>query len=116
MSVLVAAEREGRLHPPFGVGCILGRLERGAARAHDETLLRLLTPIAKLTTGKATVAVTSEALECFGGAGYVEDTGLPVMLRDGATRELWSWVANARDSPSTRPTKTLNSKRETSSA
>ena len=28
------------------------------------------------------VAVTSEGLECFGGMGYLEDTGLPSMLRD----------------------------------
>ena len=38
------------------------------------------------------------------------------MLRAGATSELCSRVAKARGSPSTRPTKTLNSKRETSSA
>ena len=28
------------------------------------------------------VAVISEGLESFGGAGYLEDTGLPVLLRD----------------------------------
>jgi len=28
------------------------------------------------------VAVTSEGLECFGGMGYLEDTGLPSVLRD----------------------------------
>ena len=28
------------------------------------------------------VTVTSEGLESFGGAGYLEDTGLPVLLRD----------------------------------
>jgi len=28
------------------------------------------------------VAVTSEGLECFGGMGYLEDTGLPSLLRD----------------------------------
>ena len=38
------------------------------------------------------------------------------MLRDGATSELCSWVANARGWPSTRPTNTLNSKREICSA
>ena len=32
----------------------------------------------KLTTAKQAVAVASEVLEAFGGAGYVEDTGLPV--------------------------------------
>ena len=36
----------------------------------------------KLCTAKAAVQVASEALESFGGAGYVEDTGLPTLLRD----------------------------------
>ena len=33
--------------------------------------------MAKLRTAKQAVAVASEALEAFGGAGYIEDTGLP---------------------------------------
>src|SRR4029453_15339753 len=33
------------------------------------------------------------------------------MLRAGATRELWSWVAKARGSPSADPTKSENSTR-----
>ena len=74
-------------HLAFEVVAILGRLERGAARPQDEALLRLLTPIAKLTTGKSVVTVVSETLECFGGAGYVEDTGLPVGERVAARRE-----------------------------
>ena len=28
------------------------------------------------------VSVVSEGLECFGGQGYIEDTGLPGLLRD----------------------------------
>ena len=28
------------------------------------------------------VCVVSEGLECFGGQGYIEDTGLPGLLRD----------------------------------
>ena len=28
------------------------------------------------------IAVASEGLECFGGQGYIEDTGLPSILRD----------------------------------
>ncbi|MGO4610901.1 acyl-CoA dehydrogenase family protein, partial [Variovorax sp. 2RAF20] len=38
--------------------------------------------MAKLWTGKLAVKLCSEALECFGGAGYIEDTGLPQLLRD----------------------------------
>jgi len=57
-------------------------------------VLRLLVPVAKLYTGKQGIAVTSEALECFGGAGYVEDTGLPVMLRDAQVLSIWEGTTN----------------------
>ena len=33
------------------------------------------------------VAIASEGLECFGGQGYIEDTGLPVFLRDAQASE-----------------------------
>jgi acyl-CoA dehydrogenase len=47
-----------------------------------------------LTTGKQAVAVASEALECFGGAGYVEDTGLPRMLADAQALPIWEGTTN----------------------
>ena len=90
----LAAETEGAVHLAFLAIEVLGRVEAGEARPHDETLLRLLTPIAKLTTGKQVVAVLSEVLECFGGAGYVEDTGLPVLLRDGQVLPIWEGTTN----------------------
>jgi hypothetical protein len=48
----------------------------------------------KLTTGKQAVSITSEVLECFGGAGYVEDTGLPVLLRDSQVLPIWEGTTN----------------------
>ena len=33
------------------------------------------------------VSVVSEGLESFGGQGYMEDTGLPGLLRDAQVRE-----------------------------
>jgi hypothetical protein len=35
------------------------------------------------------VAVASEVVECFGGAGYVEDTGIPRLLRDAQVLPIW---------------------------
>ena len=61
----------------------------------DETLLlRLLTPVMKLTTGKQAVVVLSEVIEAFGGAGYVEDTGLPQLLRDAQVLPIWEGTTN----------------------
>lgn len=45
-------------------------------------MLRTLTPILKFFTAKKAMEITSEGLECFGGQGYIEDTGLPSHLRD----------------------------------
>ncbi len=90
----LAAETEAALQLTFLLVEVLGRIEAGEARPHDETLLRLLTPIAKLTTGKQVVATISEVLECFGGAGYVEDTGLPMLLRDAQVLPIWEGTTN----------------------
>ncbi|HEU4978792.1 MAG TPA: acyl-CoA dehydrogenase family protein, partial [Solirubrobacteraceae bacterium] len=56
--------------------------------------LRALTPVAKLFTGKQAVAAASETLEAFGGAGYIEDTGLPRMLRDAQVLPIWEGTTN----------------------
>lgn len=40
------------------------------------------------------VHVTSEAVESFGGAGYVEDTGLPRMLADAQVLSIWEGTTN----------------------
>ena len=73
---------------------LLGREECGVATADETAVLRLLTPIAKLYTGKRCVAAASEVLESFGGAGYVEDTGLPKLLRDGQVLSIWEGTTN----------------------
>ncbi|HEU4732198.1 MAG TPA: acyl-CoA dehydrogenase family protein, partial [Kofleriaceae bacterium] len=74
---------------------LLGRLEHGGAgEGDDERLSRVLIPIAKLTTGKQAVAVASEAIEACGGAGYVEDTGLPRILADAQVLPIWEGTTN----------------------
>jgi alkylation response protein AidB-like acyl-CoA dehydrogenase len=71
----------------------LGRVEHGHPEARP-ALLRLLTPIIKLGTARDAAAVSSEVLECFGGAGYVEDTGLPQLLRDVQVLSIWEGTTN----------------------
>ncbi|XP_057688405.1 acyl-CoA dehydrogenase family member 11-like isoform X1 [Corythoichthys intestinalis] len=73
---------------------LLGREESGVATQLDAHLLRLLTPVVKLYTGKQAVAVVSEGLESFGGQGYIEDTGLPVLLRDAQVLSIWEGTTN----------------------
>ncbi len=78
----------------FRAAELMGQIEAGTASDFEKLLFRLVTPLAKLTTGKQVVAVCSEALECFGGAGYVEDTGLPLMLRDAQVLPIWEGTTN----------------------
>ncbi len=88
------AEASGLFLLAFRAVELLGKMEAGVASEQELLLQRLLTPLAKLTTGKQAVALTSEALECFGGAGYVEDTGLPVLLRDAQVMSIWEGTTN----------------------
>jgi alkylation response protein AidB-like acyl-CoA dehydrogenase len=71
-----------------------GRLESGEIDDQQRALLRLVTPLTKLVTGKQAVAVLSEVMEGFGGAGYVEDTGLPQLLRDAQVLPIWEGTTN----------------------
>jgi hypothetical protein len=82
----VEAEAQAAFHLAFHAAACLGLEEAGQL---DPALLRVITPLAKLCTGKQAVAGVSELLEGFGGAGYVEDTGLPVLLRDAQVFSIW---------------------------
>jgi acyl-CoA dehydrogenase len=72
---------------------LLGLLEHGSDPEIDR-LSRALIPLAKLTTAKQAVAVASEAIESCGGAGYVEDTGLPRLLADAQVLPIWEGTTN----------------------
>lgn len=81
-------------HLAFRVVELLGKEEVGEASEEELKLLRLLIPIAKLYTAKQAISVASEALEAFGGAGYIEDTGLPRLLRDAQVLSIWEGTTN----------------------
>jgi alkylation response protein AidB-like acyl-CoA dehydrogenase len=88
------AETRGAFLMAFELVEMLGRHEHGELDDEGRALMRLLTPLAKLFTAKQAVAVVSEAIEAFGGAGYVEDTGLPVLLRDTQVLPIWEGTTN----------------------
>jgi len=93
----IEAEYAGAFCLAFRSVALLGRLEHAAGGQpdeRDERLSRALIPIAKLVTGKQAVAVTSEAIEACGGAGYVEDTGLPRVLADAQVLPIWEGTTN----------------------
>ena len=73
VSVLARLDIESRagILLSLEVSRLLGRIEVGEATEDEKDIMRILTPLAKLVTGKQTVAVCSEGLECFGGQGEV---------------------------------------------
>jgi alkylation response protein AidB-like acyl-CoA dehydrogenase len=93
------AEAEAAFHLVFCLVELIGRDEAGGSGAGEldeagRALLRVLTSIVKLTTARQAVHVASEVLEAFGGAGYVEDTGLPALLRDSQVFPIWEGTTN----------------------
>ncbi len=90
----IEAEAQAATLLAFRAAELLGVREAASASDSEVLLARVITPLAKLTTGKQAVQVASEALEAFGGAGYVEDTGLPRLLADAQVLPIWEGTTN----------------------
>ncbi len=88
------AEFEAGFHLTMHVAELLGKQEHGLLDESHSALWRLLTPLAKLWTAKQAVTGLSEIIEGFGGAGYVESTGLPALLRDAQVLTIWEGTTN----------------------
>jgi putative acyl-CoA dehydrogenase len=73
------------------------------ARAYDDAsdgdedeaaFRRLATAVAKYWLCKRHPAVASEALECLGGAGYVEESIMPRLFRESPLNGIWEGSGN----------------------
>jgi alkylation response protein AidB-like acyl-CoA dehydrogenase len=94
---MLEAEYAGAFCLAFRAAHLVGLGEHSSGHGGgdaEERLARALVPIAKLVTGKQAVAVTSEAIEACGGAGYIEDTGLPRILADAQVLPIWEGTTN----------------------
>ena len=90
----LVVEFEGNFMLTFHLAELLGRDELGQASPEESAMLRMLTPIAKLYTAKSCMAITSECVEAIGGAGYIEDTGLPALHRNAQVFSIWEGTTN----------------------
>jgi putative acyl-CoA dehydrogenase len=75
------------------------------ARAFDEAhagderaveLRRLATPVLKYWTCKRAPVHAVEALECLGGNGYVEESGMPRLYRESPLASIWEGSGNVQ--------------------
>ena len=73
---------------------LMGRVEHGSATTEEITLLRGLTPVTKLATGRWSIAAVTEAMEAIGGVGYCEDSGLPTLVRNTHVIPIWEGTTN----------------------
>ena len=71
------------------LAALLGHEDAGDASERERRILRLMTPVCKIVTARIAVRATSETLEGFGGAGYVEDVGIARRLRDAQVFPIW---------------------------
>ncbi len=88
------AETAGAFLASFLVCELMGKDEARVATEQELQLLRVLASIVKLTTGRQAVDVVSEVVEAFGGAGYLEDTGIAGLLRDTHVLPIWEGTTN----------------------
>lgn len=88
------AKFAGAFRLTFYVAHLLGKDECGTATDDERTLLRALTPVVKLYTARLCRDGVGEVVEMFGGAGFIEDTGLPVLLRDAQVFSIWEGTTN----------------------
>ncbi len=62
----------------------------------ERAFLRLAVPAAKYWVTKRCTPVVAEALECLGGNGYVEESGMPRLLRESPLNSIWEGAGNVQ--------------------
>ena len=71
------------------------RLAR-AFDARDDAFRRIATAVLKYWVCKRAPAVVGEALECLGGNGFVEESGLPRLYRESPLNAIWEGASNVQ--------------------
>jgi len=68
------------------------------ARSYDDAaegpFRRFATAVSKYWVSKRAAAHAAEALECLGGNGFVEESGLPLLYRDAPLNSIWEGSGN----------------------
>jgi putative acyl-CoA dehydrogenase len=68
--------------------------DAGADAADERDFRRLGVAVGKYWVCKRTPALVGEALECLGGNGYVEESGLPRLYREAPLNSIWEGSGN----------------------
>ena len=68
--------------------------DRAGADEREAAFMRLATPMAKYWVCKRQPGLVYEALECHGGAGYVEEGPMPRLFRQSPLNAIWEGSGN----------------------
>jgi putative acyl-CoA dehydrogenase len=64
-------------------------VDRAGTDPGAQAFLRIALPAAKYLVCKRAPTVVGEALECLGGNGYVEESGMPLLFRESPLNSIW---------------------------
>jgi putative acyl-CoA dehydrogenase len=70
------------------------RVARAYDRPEEGPFRRLATAVLKYWVCKRAPGHAGEALECLGGNGYVEESGMPLLYRDAPLNSIWEGSGN----------------------
>jgi putative acyl-CoA dehydrogenase len=73
---------------------LAGAYDRVARGAEPPGFARIATPVTKYWICKRNPGHSAEALECLGGSGYIEDSGLPRIFRQSPLNGVWEGSGN----------------------
>ncbi len=74
----------------------VARCYDAASEERERLLARVITPIAKYWITRRAPVLAFEAMECLGGAGYVEESGLPRIYREAPVNSIWEGSGNVQ--------------------
>ena len=73
---------------------LAGATDRAAGDEQEAALRRIALAVTKYWVCKRAPAVAAEALECLGGNGYAEESGMPRLYREAPLMSIWEGSGN----------------------
>ena len=73
---------------------LAGAHDRAVDDEHEAAFRRIAVTLGKYWVCKRQIAVVGEALECLGGNGYVEESGMPRLFRESPLNSIWEGSGN----------------------